>query len=480
VRWTIGKQILVPFLVLQVGFLTILAISTALISARQSERQVRNRLEDVLQELEESSYPLTETVLEQLHGLTGAHFVVVRDNLTIDVSTSAELRDELMSGSHRDLVESFDFNSSMFEKIPFEKESYLVGGVRRKFRVGEGYVFVLYPENNWAAIRNRMIYPPLVIGSLLILLTIVFSVSISKRFGRRISSLKDRVSQISQGSFELIEIDRRKDELAELADSINSMSSKLKSLTERIRKSERSTIVAQLTSGFAHQLKNLIAGVRMSIQVHRTRCKLQEEDALDVAFEQLRLTEEQIKGLLHLARGEGKIDALVESLDTILSEGKRLVGPVCKHRKIDFSLEGVPTGVFVRHADAVRSSLLNLMVNAIEAAGPRGKVDVLARCKTDETTIEVSDDGPGISTDVEKKVFEPFVTSKPEGIGLGLALVRSAMEECGGRISFSRTDDRTRFQLTIPSTTEKTSKREIPGTESLQHLTSPEAIRDRA
>src|SRR5207249_3279374 len=83
----------------------------------------------------------------------------------------------------------------------------------------------------------------------------------------------------------------------------------------------------------------------------------------------------------------------------------------------------------------IAQALANLVANALDAAGPGGHVRLRAETIAGEwVAITIEDDGPGIAESVEGRLFEPFVTTKPEGVGLGLALCAALVREHGGTI----------------------------------------------
>jgi signal transduction histidine kinase len=91
------------------------------------------------------------------------------------------------------------------------------------------------------------------------------------------------------------------------------------------------------------------------------------------------------------------------------------------------------------------------MTNAIEAAGPNGWVEVRWGLVSDQLAfVEIRDSGPGPPPDVAARLFEPFVTGKREGVGLGLAVARQVVEAHGGTIRWTREAAGTCFRIELP------------------------------
>jgi signal transduction histidine kinase len=201
----------------------------------------------------------------------------------------------------------------------------------------------------------------------------------------------------------------------------------------------------------AHQLRNALTGARMSVQLHARRHPAPADDqSLSVALRQLAMTEEQVKGLLTLGRIERR-PAETCDLEAIIAEVAILVDPACQHTRVSLahSAGGKPLEVVVDLA-GVRAALLNLTLNAIEAAGPGGAVRLEAMMNGDVVVVDVADSGAGPPPELANSLCEAFVTNKPEGVGLGLALAQRVAADHGGRLSWSREDGETRFRLTLP------------------------------
>lgn len=92
----------------------------------------------------------------------------------------------------------------------------------------------------------------------------------------------------------------------------------------------------------------------------------------------------------------------------------------------------------------------NLLINAMEAAGPGGKIQICLGKDTTVGWIDIFDSGSGPSAEIGSRIFDPFVTSKKEGVGLGLAMARQVAQAHGGDVTWKREKEMTCFRLTLP------------------------------
>jgi signal transduction histidine kinase len=192
----------------------------------------------------------------------------------------------------------------------------------------------------------------------------------------------------------------------------------------------------------------------MSVQLHAKRHPVPGGDeCLRTALLQLEITEEQVKGLLSLGGMERREPTLCE-LQRILRDVEMLVHPACQHSKVMLRVGSCPESVAVMiDFSSVRAAVLNLTLNAIEAAGRGGAVGLEVIEDDDEIRIEVIDNGPGPSDAIAGELCDAFATTKPEGVGIGLALAKQVAEDHGGRLSWERSGYETRFALILPKVT---------------------------
>ncbi|MFO7546387.1 MAG: ATP-binding protein [Trueperaceae bacterium] len=173
---------------------------------------------------------------------------------------------------------------------------------------------------------------------------------------------------------------------------------------------------------------------------------------------ELAAASERIVGLVSSVKGFSQLDRARTKGDLDVREGLRdtlaVVAHAIRDRRItlreDHALE-LPNVLGV--ASELNQVWLNLVDNAIDAAGEGGSVTLRTRANQTEVLVDVEDDGPGIPSDIVWRIFEPFFTTKPvgEGTGLGLELVRRVVIEHGGDVSVESVPGRTAFRVRLPA-----------------------------
>jgi signal transduction histidine kinase len=232
----------------------------------------------------------------------------------------------------------------------------------------------------------------------------------------------------------------------------------LAALRKTLVSSERQRLLGQLAAGFAHELRNAVTGARLAIDLHRRRCDASRhttspaDDSLAVATRQLDIVEAEVRGLLALGRAS-QAAAEPTDLDRLLDEIRELTAARASHAGVTLDrgpAAGITTPV---RRDSLRAALVNLVLNAIDAAGRGGAVQLAILAEPGAASLVVDDTGPGPPPGLAATIHEPFVTGKPEGVGLGLAVAQAVATEHGGTLSWSRHGDHTRFAIRLPVST---------------------------
>ncbi len=447
-RWPIRNQIFLPVATLLLVAVASLAVLLAAVAARHSSRERMERVERVVATLDEASFPLTENVLAKMRGLSGAEYVTLNDRGAILTSTLGLVRESnlpspLPATGHPARLEDFGM-------IDVAGQPYYMAVLDGHGNAGVRSLLVLYPKSNLWQAQWQAAWPPLAIGGVTILLMVAVSAWLSRRLSRRIEAVEGLFARIADGDFTHVTAQPPLDEVYDLTLSANRLSDRLATNQAEIARTERLRLLAQLAGGLAHQLRNAVTGARMAVQLHQRRCPRNADETLDVALRQLSLTEEHIRGLLSLGKPD-QHPPVPQCLSQIAAEIERLVTPAARHAHVTWQCEAPieDDDLTVANAHSVRAGLLNLVLNAIQAAGSGGRVRLRTERTSTHLQIHVADSGGGPPEALRSAMFEPFITSKPEGIGLGLALAKAAAEEHGGSLSFSRIDGQTQFTMSL-------------------------------
>ena len=457
---SLTRQLVLPVVGLVLAAVLANVGFSAWLAARRSAEATRAAQQQVADALRASRVSLSAAVLDALHRLTGSHFLVWEESAhRIGLST---LPPETLAAVDGDAVAAAIRAGSG----TFGGQRYRLGTVRSE-GVRPETVLVLTPERSFVARTVEAVWPVLAVAAGTLAVLVPLGLRTTGRLAARITAVERHVARIAEGEFGQTLVASRADpaagdEISRLVDGVNHMSLQLEQLRGSLVAGERQRLLGQLAAGFAHELRNAVTGARLAIDLHRRRCPAGEgssppDDSLTVAARQLDILEEEVRGLLALAKAPAHQKQPPEpvSIDRLLAEVRDLTAPRCDHAGVRMHCE-LPTHLSIigRH-DALRAALVNLALNGIDAAGRSGDVWLSASAAGSQIMLAVEDSGTGPEESVRDSMQEPFVTSKPEGIGLGLSVARAVAEEHGGVLAWKRTHGRTRFAISLPAQTLK-------------------------
>ncbi len=438
--------------------ITLATLTSVYLSVDFASRRQAGQLRRVVTAITEANFPLTERVLQQMRGLSGGQFVVLDDNRKPLHGTMRLGDDDLEilrpMDSDRNLG---SFSSDRI--VQLAGKTYYADLVPVRGRTGPGRsqsLLVLYPKARWWSIAREVAYPILASGVIAMIVGSLVAAVLAARFSKPIKSIGDQAIGIAAGHFEPVSVPARNDEIADLAVSINVMTERLSHYEEEVRHTERMRTLGQLGAGMAHQLRNSATGVRMAIELLQRECpQAADSESTAVAMRELRLMESYLRSFLDLGRSRRLPHERVE-LAEVVRGVLDLVRPTCKHANLDLQYQEPSQAIFVRaDGESLRQLFVNLVLNATEAVGRHAGADArivveLDRTNSGKAVFSVKDSGPGPSDKLGNKIFEPFVTEKADGTGLGLYVARQIVETHKGSISWQRIEDMTCFTVEIP------------------------------
>ena len=213
--------------------------------------------------------------------------------------------------------------------------------------------------------------------------------------------------------------------------------------------------LGRLAAGLAHEIKNPLAGIQGALEILREDPSESESNVelYDEMLSELKRVNGTLRSLLGSAR-PGPARLAATDLNKLLDEIRILMAPGLRRQNVALELD-LADGPLEAQIDGskIRQVLLNLIQNAAEAMEDGGTVTVRASDFPEGggIVLAVQDDGPGISPEQQKRIFEPFFSTKFSGTGLGLAIARSLVEQHGGTLQVdSEVGEGTNFYLILP------------------------------
>jgi len=268
------------------------------------------------------------------------------------------------------------------------------------------------------------------------LASLVLLVYLAHRTSQPIQQLTAGLTKLAGGDLRARVAARRDDEIGRAIQAFNHMAEKLQQTTERLvylRQLESWQTLARKT---AHEVKNSLTPIRLTVEEMLAR-----HDGADRAFmeQATQIVVDEIEGLERRVRAfsqfaaEPPVSPKPIDVNSLLQE--RVAFLKTAHPEIGYQCrvaDGEPC--IVADQDLVKGILTNLLENAAEAAGEGGRILAAASAQNEHVAIEVHDSGPGLSEQAMQSLFQPTISFKRRGMGLGLSIARRSALLSGGDI----------------------------------------------
>jgi two-component system sensor histidine kinase FlrB len=200
-------------------------------------------------------------------------------------------------------------------------------------------------------------------------------------------------------------------------------------LQQHLSRHQRLSAMGKMVSSLAHQIRTpLSAAMLYAGQLENPQ--ISHEQSLRCAsriMARLHNMERQVKDMLIFARGDTVLDECID-IESLLAQ-LRIAADVLLRGDLDCQWQNLAgTALLSCNRESLIGALLNLVENALQAAGPGAKLEISAQCEESAgkqwLRLEVRDNGPGIAVDLLEQITEPFFTTRPQGTGLGLAVAQ--------------------------------------------------------
>ena len=240
----------------------------------------------------------------------------------------------------------------------------------------------------------------------------------------------------------------------ELVEKLKREGQERERLESEIRQTERVTALGHMSAGLAHEIRNPLGIMKVSIQM------LAQEKSDDgvvsdycrVLLEECERLNRLLSDFLSFARPKEPVRQRI-TLGKLLDEGVNLIQPALRQNHIE--LEQVRNPIDQQKvevdSDQIKQVILNILLNAIDAQGEGGVILLEGIQQDGFVGFAVSDEGPGISPDAMPYIYDPFFTTKEKGTGLGLSVVHRILDQHGGKITTTNRSERgVRVEILLP------------------------------
>lgn len=225
----------------------------------------------------------------------------------------------------------------------------------------------------------------------------------------------------------------------------------------------RLTLMAELTASISHEIKQPLAAIITNAHYSLGQLATAKPDLKEVRQAIQEIVDDGNRASSIISRVRNLLmkeppERTPVDINDVIGEVLQFLRSETDQSRINIQLE-LPEQLSPVSADRVQlqQALMNVLMNSIEALQsvpePQRKIVIKAEVKSEAIVVRIEDSGPGLPADVSDRIFEPFFTIKPEGMGLGLSISRSIVEAHGGRLSYIPGSEGAIFEFAFPHAT---------------------------
>jgi signal transduction histidine kinase len=323
-----------------------------------------------------------------------------------------------------------------------------------------GYIHLTINAEDVSKILESNIIKRIVATSLVFGLGIVIAVFLSWMYTRPIHNVVNAARLVAAGDLAVNFTTDRKDEIGELTQSFNFMVQKLReerALEEKLREAEHLSGIAQLASGIAHEIRNPLNFISLSIDHLKEKYKpsgTTEKEKFESLITSIKHEIQRLNKLvgdfldygrpLRLNFQEADMGSLINDVIALIQAKAEKDGIKihCQYKELPkLSLD----------PELIKTCIFNVVLNAFQAMPAGGDLIVSTKVSDNMVSIIIKDTGTGIPKENLSKLFDPFFSTKSTGLGLGLVMTKRVVEEHGGKVDFQSIEGKgSSVTITLP------------------------------
>ena len=322
-----------------------------------------------------------------------------------------------------------------------------------------GYIHLTINTEDFSSFMRQRLLQRIIAALLVFATGSLFIVFLANRYTKPIEEVVEAARLVAGGDLRQELMTERQDEIGELTHSFNYMVKKLREereLEERLRKAEHLAGIGQFSGSIAHEIKNPLNFISLSIDHIRVKYKPCESERND--FDSLIVNiKKEIERVSRFAESfleysrPLELSLQITDIGKLLDDVTSLV--MAKAHKEDIEIitayEVLPE-LYV-DPEFIKTCLYNVILNAFQAMPEGGRLTISTKGLDTKFCLIISDTGQGLPEDKLIRVFDPFFTTKSKGLGLGLALTKRVIEEHKGKVDFKSSEGKgSTITITLP------------------------------
>lgn len=276
------------------------------------------------------------------------------------------------------------------------------------------------------------------------LISWILGLLISRRIVGPVHALVEGARSISRGDLEHRVLLSTAGEIGELVQRFNAMADDLIVYRRRLVRAERVAAWQEIARRIAHEIKNPLSPIQMSIETMRKAYAAGHPDFNEIFEESTGAIQEEVAALKRIVTEFSEFARMpkpsvsIQPLNPVIESIARLHRNEAKNRLVWRPGGNLPAVAIDR--EQIGRVATNLISNAIWASEPQGEIVVATESRGDKVILRISDKGCGMSPEVLEKVFTPYFTTRSNGTGLGLAIVQRIVEDHEGNIEIESSE----------------------------------------
>jgi signal transduction histidine kinase len=444
-----------------VALATSLAVSVVALTvvSRTLESRAINQVQNTASVISRSQFALNAPILSSVHQLTGADVITYTADGAVLATTLDEHAQEALIHTIATRSAADDVKASGAGRVAVRRMQCAAPCFVAYASVAtrpDTFIAVIAQSSELIAATKALTRTVLIAATLSVLVMVLVSQVVARRVTAPLDALVAFTRDVSpSGSTQRARVGN--DEVGRLAAAFNDMLDRLDRSRDALVRSEKLALAGLIAARVAHDVRNPLSSMKIQAQL-LDAClgdQTKSRKLLDAVMRDIQQLESVVRDLIELAR-PGELKCHPESIKTVVTDVLQQLAAQLSYRKI------VVDAKVAEHLPLVdldlarfRQVLINLIGNAADAMPTGGTLLIAAALgEGPSVVLDVCDDGVGIDPAVRDRVFDPFVSTKRDGVGLGLVNAKAVVESHGGALHLdAQVPKGTRARIVLPVST---------------------------